>query len=345
MSNVKFLNNDEGVSPIIATLVLIVVAIVGAAAVGLIMGSFSSQVSQQANVGNTQSSAANTIAVAGSTSMQPVITTLAQWYTSNNTGVKVTVSGGGSGAGAIAAGSGLADIGMMSEKPTSAQTTKYPNLQTYIVGASGVVFASNNKTVVTTASKTELAAAFGYDTTIAGKFGGVGKATGNLSSITEVVTRADVSGTSDTAFNWMGSTTGTVQPTSGTGSATSLKAVAVNGNGAVATQIGSDLGALGYLESDYAFGSTSTAFHLVNVSDGSAQYVASWSNIQSQLQYNPTTVVYPLGLLRPLCLVTNGKPNAMTQGFIDYVENPATYPVFDAAHQVQVSRLAATLNF
>jgi len=34
-TSMKFFNNDEGVSPIVATLVLIVVAIIGAAAVGL----------------------------------------------------------------------------------------------------------------------------------------------------------------------------------------------------------------------------------------------------------------------------------------------------------------------
>jgi len=51
-TSMKFFNNDEGVSPIVATLVLIVVAIIGAAAVGLIMGTFSSQVSDQANAGD-----------------------------------------------------------------------------------------------------------------------------------------------------------------------------------------------------------------------------------------------------------------------------------------------------
>ncbi len=41
------IKNNEAVSPIVATLVLIVVAIVGAAAVGLLMGSFSNNVADQ----------------------------------------------------------------------------------------------------------------------------------------------------------------------------------------------------------------------------------------------------------------------------------------------------------
>ncbi len=43
----KFFNNDEGISPIVATLVLIVVAIIGAAAVAMILGNFSGNVSNQ----------------------------------------------------------------------------------------------------------------------------------------------------------------------------------------------------------------------------------------------------------------------------------------------------------
>src|SRR5271157_589468 len=98
-SNIKFFNNDEGVSPIVATLVLIVVAIIGAAAVGLIMGSFSNSVSKQVNNQNVAGNAATTLNVGGSTTCQPIVQTMATMYMGNHTGMVINVQGGGSGAG------------------------------------------------------------------------------------------------------------------------------------------------------------------------------------------------------------------------------------------------------
>ena len=65
------MDNQAAVSPIVATLVLIVVAVVGAVAVGSIMGTFSSSVSKQANTGNAASASQTEILIAGSTTVYP----------------------------------------------------------------------------------------------------------------------------------------------------------------------------------------------------------------------------------------------------------------------------------
>ncbi len=111
------IKNNEAVSPIVATLVLIVVAIVGAAAVGLLMGSFSNNVADQANSGDVAGSASNTILIAGSTTLYPANVILAQDYSAAHQGVKVTVQEGGSDAGIVAAGNQVADIGASSKYP------------------------------------------------------------------------------------------------------------------------------------------------------------------------------------------------------------------------------------
>jgi len=322
-SNIKFFNNDEGVSPIIATLVLIVVAIIGAAAVGLIMSNFSSSVSQQANSGNTAGQASTTISVAGSTSMQPVITQIAAWYGSNNTGVKVNVAPGGSGVGYMSVEKNMADIGMISEGINSAQLTAYPNLKAYQVGASGVAFAYATSSVgVTNPTPAQLATLFSN--------------TGlPVAGLTASVGRSDVSGTQDTAKAFLQSVT----PGS-TWAPTKL----ANGNGGVYTEITTNVNEIGILDSDYAFGKTGLT--LVDFSGTlgiPAATPPSWANIQKEIQQNPSTPTYPAGLVRPLNLITNGPASSMSLGFIQYCQAPTTVNqnVFAAADQVHISQVAS----
>ncbi len=111
----KRMNNDMAVSPIVATLVLIVVAVIGAVAVGTIMGSFSTQVSKQANAGQASSASQTEILVAGSTTLQPVEINLASDYAKINPGIQVNVQGGSSGVGVTAVATGIADIGASSD--------------------------------------------------------------------------------------------------------------------------------------------------------------------------------------------------------------------------------------
>ena len=81
MANLKHMNNEMAVSPIVATLVLIVVAVIGAVAVGTIMGTFSSDVSKQANANGAGTAAQNEILVAGSTTIDPITQAAAKMYT------------------------------------------------------------------------------------------------------------------------------------------------------------------------------------------------------------------------------------------------------------------------
>ncbi|MGB7993106.1 hypothetical protein, partial [Methanoregula sp.] len=60
------MSNEVAVSPIVATLVLIVVAVIGAVAVGTIMGTFSTSVQKQANAQQAASASQTEILVDGS---------------------------------------------------------------------------------------------------------------------------------------------------------------------------------------------------------------------------------------------------------------------------------------
>src|SRR5271157_458674 len=315
-SNIKFFNNDEGVSPIVATLVLIVVAIIGAAAVGLIMSSFSSNVANQANNGNTAGASSTTITIAGSTSMYPVINTLAGYYTTNNTGVKISVSSGGSGAGYVSAAKGYADIGMISEAMESVYTSKYPNLKAYQVGESGVVFAASPGYVTagglglaaaTPLTYADLVGAYSANAAYTEKDG--------TTKVTVVYDRSDISGTQDTAMSFLGTPTlGTiVSPQSG--------------NDGVEGKLAADKAvvSIGILDSDYAFGSAPVAASIkalviTDAAGATSDPGANAANVISEIKNNNGK--YASGLVRPLNFITNGQPSSLVQGFINYVEQP-----------------------
>src|SRR5208283_4696421 len=98
-ANMKRMNNEMAVSPIVATLVLIVVAVIGAVAVGTIMGTFSSSVSKQANASQANTASQTEILVAGSTTVDPITQAAAKVYSATNPGVKITSQAIASGAG------------------------------------------------------------------------------------------------------------------------------------------------------------------------------------------------------------------------------------------------------
>ena len=126
-ANMKRMNNDMAVSPIVATLVLIVVAVIGAVAVGTIMGTFSS-VAKQVNTNGAAaaSDSGGNLLIAGSTTVYPASVILAQDYMTQNPRSKITVQQGGSGAGVSMVGQGIIDIGASSSALSSAQIPGIP---------------------------------------------------------------------------------------------------------------------------------------------------------------------------------------------------------------------------
>jgi phosphate transport system substrate-binding protein len=103
----------RAVSPVIATLVLIVIAIVGAVGVGLILSSVSTSVGKQANPGQAGKASQQTLLIGGSTTVYPV-TEAAKAAFENQYGVTIIDAQGGSDAGMQGVLSGALDIGAAS---------------------------------------------------------------------------------------------------------------------------------------------------------------------------------------------------------------------------------------
>src|SRR5580704_2758973 len=109
----RIFRKTRAVSPVVATLVLIVVAIVGAISVGLIMSRVSTDTANQANVQGAAVGSQGTLLIGGSTTVFPIETALqAGFQTQYHT--QLVLSQGGSDAGMQGVISGALDIGAAS---------------------------------------------------------------------------------------------------------------------------------------------------------------------------------------------------------------------------------------
>jgi phosphate transport system substrate-binding protein len=366
MANLK--NNDMAVSPVVATLVLIVVAVIGAVAVGTILGTFSSDVSKQASAGQAGQAAQTEILVAGSTTLIPAEQNLASDYERANPGLQINVQGGGSSEGPQSVALGIADIGAVSSGSTitSAQTANandpiYQNLYFTQVGGRGVVFIQDASKVAdptNVVSQNDLLSAY---TDALGNKGVTTVADGNISFVgTTMEQREAGSGTQGTAFKWIGGLVAT------NGSAnTALTGCPINnGNAAMlaAVQAGkASAPVVGFVDSGYAItggvtsNTTASGISIMGVvaSSQTAAYVPTHTNIKNALHdwyyanaQDTTSVNYPQGLVGGLYWITKGSsPSAFTgnrvttvgtsaagstiTGFISFSKSPTEAAAFN----------------
>ncbi|OPY43877.1 MAG: PBP superfamily domain protein [Methanoregulaceae archaeon PtaU1.Bin222] len=318
----KMKENEHAVSPIVATLVLIVVAVVGAVAVGTIMGTFSSDVSKKTSAGEAGSASSAEILIGGSTTVQPVAEAIAKEYKKVSPGVEVSVNGGGSGAGVNAVGMGTIDIGASSDlsKITTARTT-HPewDLRETMIGGSAVVFiVSDDVTVNGSVSDTELKAFYENGTPIA-----------NITATT-AYHRAESSGTEETAANWVrGKNSFDDIP-----SRDNLKTV--SGNSGMLAAIQTDTVGLGFIDMGFAFPATGGVASGIKVLNITGYQPTTKDNIKDAAKgvvQGYTSTKYPKGLARGLYLITAGEPSILEKDFISFAAGPQS---IDAVHAAGV---------
>jgi|SRR5271157_526962 len=345
MKATRFFINDEGVSPIIATLVLIVVAIIGAAAVGLIMSNFSSSVSNQANAGNTASQSSTTLTVAGSGGMQPTIYQIAQWYNTNTTGVKADVIGGNTGVsdtgvGFMSVEKEIADIGMVNEGPDAvnyvAQLSTYPNLKSYQVGASGVVFVAGapfGSTPYTMITKADLTYLYANGIPSGNTW------TDSLGNVwAGVVGRSDIAAPMDIGMSYLGLNSNTVKA--------NPNVIGEPGAGPVAQMVGTNIEYIGVMNVEDISSYNNIVILAIDDQANSKIYTPTTTsnrlavdNVISETKNNGNT--WPTGLIRPLNLVTNGPASSLDRSFIQYCQSPtaANQDIFNQRNEVHVSQV------
>lgn len=375
----KRMNNEMAVSPIVATLVLIVVAVIGAVAVGTIMGTFSTSVAKQANTNQAGSASQNEILVAGSTTVDPITQAAGTLYTTENPGVKVVSQATASGAGVQAVGDGVADIGAVSEVVKPAWTNQFPNLKQYQIGEGAIVLITNKANPAMTAANLSTAAngqnfyndlVGVYNPTTASSYTlNAPWTNGTGTNSFTVVYRADGSGTADSFFkNYLKLTS---SPTSNA----NWSSLAVNGNPMMVQTVGNTAYSIGFADYGDAVANvigtgTVTILPAWDPVQAKVQTLpnsfdtafgtgttANWNDLRNEAKYIYQTTVegqtstasqtWPSGLIRPLIYLTNGQPSSSVQEFINYVQadpietvNGNHYGVFQATNNYAIADIS-----
>jgi phosphate transport system substrate-binding protein len=168
---------------------------------------------------------ANSVVIAGSTSVQPFAEVLAQDYMASHPGVSIDVQGGGSAAGIMATQSGTTDIGMSSRNLQGSETT----LWSIEIARDGIAIIINPKNPITNLTLQQVADIYDGKTTnweqIGGKKGEI-----------DVFTREDGSGTRS-SFESLVMGKNQIM----------ARAMVENSNGAIRQLVAGDPAAVGYI--------------------------------------------------------------------------------------------------
>ncbi len=130
----QFLLDAKAISPAIATLILIVIAAVAAAGIGIIVQK--AQTNTQGQIGSQDLSVSGTITIKGSTTILPISIDEAKAFQKLDPSVTINLGGGGSGLGRGLVYNKMVDIGASSDQwSTAGSATDATTGATYSYGA------------------------------------------------------------------------------------------------------------------------------------------------------------------------------------------------------------------
>jgi len=310
--NIRKINKDVmAVSPVIATLMLVLVSVSAAGVFYVFQADWQENAVEQVSDANIKA----TLRIAGSTTVYPLTQVSEPYFESEYPLIDLQYQGGGSGAGRIAVGTGLADIGAASSDSTG-KLDDFPdfdgngekdpgseNMQQFQVATGSVVIIINkanpwrdtlNTTGMTAA---DLQAIY---------------MTGSNDSYSKIYDRSTVSGTEETFVLKLVGASAT-SPYQFEDSASTVSLIGVKGNEQMAEEVAKDARAIGFVE--YGF------------SDDNADIVTCPYNQSGDLYGE--TAASDSGFddsdykgNRPCYYITVGEPTGLVKLWIDWITFP-----------------------
>jgi len=223
------------------------------------------------------------IAIAGSTTVQPIASAAADAFMELHSDVTVTVQGGGSGTGVTQVGQGTVDIGNASREIKGSEYVEYPNLVPTAVAADGVAVVTHPGNSVSNLTKDQIAQIFTGAITNWSEVGGPDEEI-------VVIIREDGSGTRTTFEEIVHKG---VDP--------SDEALQKPSNGAAKTTVSQTPYSIGYI----GLGYVDDTVKAISV-DGVAPSETSISNGTYSIS-------------RFLYMITNGEPDGLAKAFIEFI--------------------------
>ncbi|WP_406657594.1 substrate-binding domain-containing protein [Methanolobus sp. ZRKC2] len=337
----KILNSEQAVSPIVATLILLVVAIAGAAAVGTILGSFSSDVSDEASTADATSAASTEILVGGSTSVSPLAESLKAGFEESHAGTKIAVQEGGDSVGISALGMDVIDVALLSREMTHEEEEKYPDLKTHWIGSSAVVIIGGEDVITnfvngnSTLTPHDLHDMY-HAATSSGSVAATNLTVTGGANVT-VYKRAETrSGPEYTFSSYIGHGDGDF--IAGT------SAVEVTGDHGMLEAIAKDPTGLGFVDFRFALEAAEEGMDInfIGVTDGACTLsehcvedtAHMMKHVEKALNGEKTgdgKEPYPTGLLNNMYMVTNGWPSSVEARFINFAQQPSSMDLYTDA--------------
>ncbi|MDD4281218.1 MAG: phosphate ABC transporter substrate-binding protein [Candidatus Methanofastidiosa archaeon] len=224
-----------------------------------------------------------TLAIAGSTTVQPIASAAAEVFMDLHPNVIVTIQGGGSGTGVTQAGQGVVDIGNASREVKASEYEAYPDLVATAVAADGIAVVVHPSNAIGTLTVEQIKGIFTGDITNWSQVGGADRTI-------VLVIREDGSGTRGTFEELVHDK---IAPASGS--------LQKSSNGAVKTTVAQTPDAIGYMGLGYIDESVK-ALRVNNI-------IVSEATILNGS--------YPIS--RNLYMLTNGAPSGLAKEFIDFI--------------------------
>jgi phosphate transport system substrate-binding protein len=233
------------------------------------------------------------IALAGSTTVQPVAEQLVTAFKAANPDVRIDVQGGGSSVGVKSAGEGTVDIGMASREVKDSELDEFPNLVIHTIAYDGIAIAVHPDVGVDGLTVEQVRDIFSGAITNWSEVGGPDKAI-------VVVSREEGSGTRG-AFEEMVMDEEVIVDT----------AILQPSNGAVKTTVSTTEDAIGFL----SFGYLDASVRALDI-----------GGVEATVE-NAKSGTYPI--VRPLNMLTDGEPEGVVKAFLDFVMSAESQAVIE----------------
>lgn len=223
------------------------------------------------------------LTIAGSTTVQPIVTRASEVFSERKPDVKIGVQGGGSGTGIRMVGEGSINIGSSSRELNPEEKSKHPDLVVHTIGVDGIAIVVHPSNPINNLSLEQIKDIF------SGKINNY-KEVGGPDRRIVLVEREDGSGTRSMFKSFVMNNTDV-----------SERALQKPASGAIRFTVSGNENAIGYLGIGYL--------------DGTIKPVSI--NGVAPTEENIRTSRYPIS--RNLYLITKGDSTGLTKEFIDFI--------------------------
>jgi phosphate transport system substrate-binding protein len=299
----KIIKDTNAVSPVVATLMLIMVAAGSVTFLSGMMNNMNAQTDKVAGQSNSADRTSMKINIISSDIAEPAILPLVNAYNAKSLGVMLQLQTSAaldmtSNVSIGEVGTGIADIGVTDRLPSADEMGKYPDLVVQKLGSSGIVVIVNNG---------GSPAGIFDKNTLLGFYNGT-------NSTLKAYQMTGSSGTEEAFLQYIGNTSVSPNITAVTGSAGMLYALKNNPNSIGFIEYG-------YVSSQDKLGPNVYIANLYNESNEITYANMSYSNFtQAATSSDVNNSYYPLELAHPLYFVTRGNPS-LTDSFIKWARS------------------------